>query len=397
MKHVNPALETKNAQEVDGKDPVMQALDGLTTEFGDFQKKQDTRFTDLEQKTIAKVVERIDKLEAKVQRPGAAAPASKEEALILERKALNTFLRFGPAALDDMERKTLNLTTPAAGGYVVAPEYSTQIIEAITEFSPMRALASIMGVGTTEVYLPVITGKIAGGWVTETGARPSSEPVFDQLNIKTFEHAVIVPISVQLLEDAMIDLSAYISGQIGQQFGKAESAAFVTGDGNGKPTGFLYSPADYQQVSAAQDGSDIIERIIELYYKLPTAYAARGAWQMNRKTMGIIRAAADTTTKGTLWSDGLANGQPATLLGRPVREAVDMEDLQHGGSPTEDTYPIAFGDFASAYRIVDRVGVQIMRDDYTGADNGIVKIRARRRVGGKKVQSEAIVLLKGAA
>jgi predicted phage gp36 major capsid-like protein len=38
-----------------------------------------------------------------------------------------------------------------------------------------------------------------------------------------------------------------------------------------------------------------------------------------------------------------------------------------------------------------------MRDDYTGADNGIVKIRARRRVGGAPVMHEAIAVLQGAA
>jgi HK97 family phage major capsid protein len=35
-----------------------------------------------------------------------------------------------------------------------------------------------------------------------------------------------------------------------------------------------------------------------------------------------------------------------------------------------------------------------MRDDYTGADSGIVKFRARKRTGGKPVLSEAMVLLK---
>ena len=34
------------------------------------------------------------------------------------------------------------------------------------------------------------------------------------------------------------------------------------------------------------------------------------------------------------------------------------------------------------------------RDDFTGADNGIVKIRARRRVGGAPILTEALVLLK---
>ncbi len=58
---------------------------------------------------------------------------------------------------------------------------------------------------------------------------------------------------------------------------------------------------------------------------------------------------------------------------------------------------MAFGDFQTGYQIVDRVAIQTMRDDFTGADNGIVKIRARRRVGGATVMPEAIAVLKGVA
>jgi HK97 family phage major capsid protein len=235
------------------------------------------------------------------------------------------------------------------------------------------------------------------GWVTETGNRTSTEPEFGQLNIKVFENAKYVPISQQLLEDSGIDLFNYVAGQLGKMFGKTESSAFIKGDGNGKPTGLLHTPTDYASVTADQDKSDIIAKLIEAFYKLPGAYASQGSWLMKRETMGIIRAAADTTTKGTLWSDGLANGTPATLLGRPVYEAVDMDDFVSTADPAVATYPIAFGDYASAYQIVDRVQTQFQRDDFTGADNGIVKIRARRRVGGKPILNEAVILVKAAA
>jgi HK97 family phage major capsid protein len=111
---------------------------------------------------------------------------------------------------------------------------------------------------------------------------------------------------------------------------------------------------------------------------------------MNRKTMGIIRAAADVNSNRTLWSDSLAKGQPATLLGAPVYEAVDMADFP---AATGTAYPIAFGDFSSGYQIIDRIGTQILRDDYTGASTGVVNFHGRRRVGGKPLLAEATVLV----
>jgi HK97 family phage major capsid protein len=384
---MNPAFN------IELKDDNADPAEVVTKALNEFQASVDARLKDIETKAANdnKLAERLDKLEAKANRPGAGIRHDNDNDAKLETKAFNSFLRGGVASLDEIEKKTLNAGTPASGGYVVAPEYSSKIIEKLVQFSPLRGLASVMTIGGSEVYIPVLDTGIAGGWVTETGTRASTEPTFDQMNFKVFEFAGYVPVSQQLLEDSFIDIQAFIAGHIQKQFGKSEATAFMVGDGNGKPTGLLHTPADYASVTAAADASDIIDRLIETFYKLPGAYAANGSWIMRRETMGVIRAAADNATKGTLWSDSLANGTPATLLGRPVYESVDMDLLP---AATGTTYPIVFGDIASAYQIVDRVGVGIMRDDYTGADNGTVKFRARRRVGGAPVLTEAAILVK---
>lgn len=344
-----------------------------------------------------KLTERLDRIEAKINRPGAKSAANDNEPQV-ETKALNGFLRSGPQSLDDIEKKTLNLGTTTAGGYVVAPEYSTRVIEGLTQFSPLRSLTAPMQIGTTETYIPILTSGTDGGWVTETGNRPSAEPAFDQANIKTFEYAATLPVSVQLLEDSAVDLASLLQRWIIKKFGKAEASAFVVGDGNGKPTGLLHTPADYTQIVADQDGSDLLEKLINLFYALPGEYANVGAWMMKRSTMGFIRQLADVSpVRRSMWSDSLANGTPATLLGRPIFEAPDMDGILNTASPGADTFPVVFGDYASAYQIVDRVGIAVMRDDFTGADNGIVKLRARRRVGGKPVLPEAVVVLKATA
>lgn len=338
-----------------------------------------------------KLSERLDRIEAKLNRPN-NAPANDNVDSKLETKALNKFLRGGIGALDDLEKKTLNLGTNTAGGYVVSPEYAKTVIEKLRQYSPLRGLASGMTIGTTEVYIPTLETDADGeGWVTETGNRTTTEPVFGQLNIKTFENARYVPISQQLLEDADIDLLSFVAGHIAKITGKVEAKAFMIGDGNGKPTGLLNTPGDYGFIAAAADGSDILAAVIAAFYKLPGAYAANGSWVMRRETMGVIRAAADNANKGTLWSDSLANGTPATLLGRPVYESTDMSLLPVAAGTS---YPVVFGDMASAYQIVDRVGLAVRVDDLTGADNGIVKVRWRRRVGGAPLLSEAAILLK---
>lgn len=390
---MNPslALELKDGDEANPAEIVTKALDELKTSV-------DARLKDIETKAAndSKLADRLDKLEAKANRPGAGIRHDNDNDAKLETKALNKFLKGGVSSLDDLERKTLNLGTTTAGGYVVSPEYSKTVLEKLRQFSPLRGLASAMSIGTTEVYIPTLESDADGeGWVTETGNRTATEPVFGQINIKTFENARYVPISQQLLEDADIDLLSFVAGHIAKITGKVEAKSFMIGDGNGKPTGLLHTPGDYDAITTNEFGAlgsgTILNALIAAFYELPGAYAANGSWMMRRETMGVIRAAADVAGNGRLWSDSLANGTPATLLGRPVYESIDLDLLP---TVTGTKYPIVFGDMASAYQIVDRVGIALRVDDLTGADNGIVKVRWRRRVGGAPLLNEAAILVK---
>jgi HK97 family phage major capsid protein len=377
-------LETKSATELPADDNVTEiksALDNLVKDVGE------------KTKPIADLEKRLAAVEAKAARPNISRAESKDEAKELEAKALNSLLRNGAASLDDAEKKTLSIGT-GTGGYVQAPEFSTVVVDKITQLSPMRQVANVMNVGSSKVYIPVGLQGIAPIWISETGARTTTEPTFDQIELDIYEQSVVVPISSALLEDSFIDLQSYIANQAAVQFAKAEASAFMVGDSTGKPTGLLKTPANYAQVTADQDGSDILDAVIAAFYKLPGAYAANASWFMSRTTQGAIRAAADNATKGTLWSDSLADGTPARLLGRPVFDAPDMDDVASGDSPAGNTFPIALFDGRAAYQIADRISTQVLRDDYTGSANGTVNFRLRRRVGGVPLLTEAVVLVK---
>jgi len=105
------ALETKSATELPADDNVTEiksALDNLVKDVGE------------KTKPIADLEKRLAAVEAKAARPNISRAESKDEAKELEAKAFNSFLRNGAAALDETERKTLNIGTGTAGGYAVA-------------------------------------------------------------------------------------------------------------------------------------------------------------------------------------------------------------------------------------------------------------------------------------
>lgn len=334
-----------------------------------------------------KLTSRLDAIEAKANR----LEADNDNEQVYDTKAISDWAKTGK--LEGAEVKTLVVGTPSAGGYTVAPEYRADIIKKITELNPIRQLAGVTSTGTNKVYWPVLATDPTSAWVTEVAARTPSEPTFNQVAIDVFEHGAIIPISRQLLEDSIVDMSGLLAERIAVAFAKTESTAFLTGSGSGEPSGILDALAD---IAGDSDSADVLDDIVDAFYALPSEYAARGSWLMNRQTMAKIRKAADlAANKGPIWSDSLQAGTPPRLLGAPVYEAPGLD--AHGAVTSGAAgASVLFGDFASAFRIVDRVGLDILRDDYTGAANGIVRFHARARVGSGVVLPEALVAVKTA-
>ncbi|KFL30652.1 capsid protein [Devosia riboflavina] len=332
---------------------------------------------------IAALTSRLDKLEAKANRPVAANDNQPNAANDnTERKAFADFMRNGDAT----EVKSLGYGSPSTGGILAPEQVAASILEKVAEFSPVRTLAQTISMSGPLLQLPRLVDEVDPVPVAETAARTEDEPTFDQIDLKPFEMAIIVPVTRILLEDAQIDLTGYLSNHVARRFGQKEAAWFVNGNGTTQAEGVLTSDDIGEHEVEAITGDDLID----LFYSIKTAYSSNGAWMMNRKTMSVVRKLKDTDGS-YIWERGIAGGQPPMLLGRPVYEAVDMPDI------TAEATPIVFGDFATGYAIADRTGFEIIRDDLTGAGNGIVKLHARRRVGGRVIMGEALAKLKIAA
>jgi HK97 family phage major capsid protein len=143
---------------------------------------------------------------------------------------------------------------------------------------------------------------------------------------------------------------------------------------------------EIEQIDSGTSAAVTTDGLINLYYALQEEYARRATFLMNRSVIQSVRLLKESTTDQYLWQPSLAAGTPDTLLGIPVLQAADMPPA------TDGSLSVALGDFRSAYLIVDRVGVRILRDPFT--DKPFIKFYATKRVGGEVVNSHAIKLLK---
>lgn len=394
MRHYRP-IELKgegDPPEDDANAIVTKALDGLRTTI-------DERFTALESKSadIDKFTKRLDAVELKVNRPGGnGGGKSEDEQAALEKKAFTTFLRKGREALGADEIKTLRVSDDTSGGYLAPAEFSREVDKNLVAFSPIRAAARVGATASGSVIVPRRTGRPTASWVGETETRPATEAAYGQVEIPIDEMAAYVDVSAKLIEDAAVDVAAEVAFDLAEEFGRAEGAAFVSGDGVKKPLGILSDTGvSYTASGVAAALTDAthngIDALLSLYYALNPAYRQRGAWVMNGSTIAAVRKLKSKTEELYLWQPSVAAGQPETFLGRPVIEAPDMDDIGAG------KFPIVFGDFSSAYRIYDRTSLSLLRDPYSVATSGLVRFHARRRVGARVVRAEAIRKLKIAA
>lgn len=326
--------------------------------------------------SVKAMTDRADRIEVKLNRPGIRKDGT--DRTDAEAKAFNSYLRVGPDRMEADERKDLRVSNDPQGGHLANPQFETEFLRDLVEVSPVRSVARVRPTGQGSVRTPKRTGITNAQWTGEQEETSGSEPSFGTLEVTVMELTTYTDISMQLLEDASADIEAELREALAEDFGQKEGLAFVNGSGVKQPEGLLTNADIAATVNGHATGLQP-DAFITLMYALPAMYRNRGAWMMNGTTLGAVRKLKDGQGN-YLWQPSFQAGQPETVLGRPVIEAVDMPDVANGA------YPALFGDFAG-YRIYDRVGLTLLRDPYTQATKGLVRFHARRRVGGAVAQA----------
>ena len=369
---------------------VRQAMTVFVSNFRGFQG-------DIQAK-LQQTEERLNMLDRKTNTALRTPLAGATDVGAPHEKAFNTYLRSGDDdALRGLEVEVKGLSTAvnSDGGYLVDPQTSDRVKSVLNATASIRAIASVVHVEATSYDVLVDHSDVGTGWATETSTvTEGATPQIDRITIPLHELSALPKASQRLLDDSAFDIEGWLAGRIADKFARAEAASFVNGDGIDKPKGFLAHTAvddaiwawgNLGYVPTGVDGDVTAESIIDVVYALGAEYRANAAFVMNSKTAGLVRKLKDNDGR-FLWSDGLAAGQPATLMGYPVLVAEDMPDA------STDGHAIAFGDFAAGYTVAERPDLRVLRDPFSAKPH--VLFYATKRVGGDVSDFAAIKLLK---
>jgi HK97 family phage major capsid protein len=408
------AAETKAAQDPDIRD----AFEDFLGAFEAFKAENDGRLAEIERKLSADVVteEKVDRINAaldnqkraidrlvlKGSRPelGPSGGGERRVEASEDKAAFDLYVRTGEmAGLKRLEQKAVSTVTSPDSGYLAPPEVEAEIGRRLAIVSPIRSIAGIRTVSSNVYRKPFATTGFETGWVGETDARPETDtPTLVELEYPVMELYAMPAATQTLLEDTAIDIDQWIAGEVEMAFATQESAAFVNGDADKKPKGFLdytkaaeaswtwgnigYVVTGASGAFASTDPSDVL---VDIVYALKAGYRQNAHFVMNRKTQAAVRKLKDDSGNYIWMPPATAQGR-ATIMNFPVAEAEDMPDIG------ANSYSIAFGDFSRGYLIVDRLGVRVLRDPYS--QKPYVLFYTTKRVGGGVQDFDAIKLIK---
>jgi len=389
--HAFKAANDERLKEIEKKgsaDPLLVAqVDKINAAITDLTKEKD----------------RLDKIEAALNRGefNGGGSSDEDKAKTEHKAGFNAYFRKGrDAGLRELEvNAKLTTQIDEDGGFIVPEEVDKNIERVLGTMSAMRKLARIQPVGSATFKKMINTGGSTSGWVGEEQARAeTSTPKLIALEFVCKELYAEPATTQTMLEDAMFDVAAWLSEEVGIEFSEQEGNAFILGDGVSKPRGILAYPTVANSsyawgkvgfiasgAAGAFAATNPADKLIDVQHSLKAGYRQNAAWLMNDLTLAEVRKLKDGQGN-YLWRPGLQEGAPDLILGKGVETDDNMPDI------AANSFSIAFGDYRRAYIITDRRGTRVLRDDLTDKPN--VKFYTTKRVGGGIQNFAALKLMK---
>lgn len=298
------------------------------------------------------------------------------------RALLDKWMRGGDRALSAEDwatiRNTMSTTTSSEGGYTIATEVASVVLDALKAYGGMRNVATVIRTAAgNPMSWPTSDGTSETGEIlAENTAAADADPTFGTKTLPVYKYSSkVVTVPIELLQDTSIDMEAFVRGRIAQRLGRITNTHFTTGDGSSKPTGLIGAVSVGKTGATGQTSSIIYNDLVDLEHSVDPAYRSGAKWMFNDAILKLIKKLLDSQNR-PLWLPDVAGNAPATILGYGYQINQDV------ATPAASAKTIAFGDL-SKYVIRDCMSLTYYRfDDSAFAKKGQVGFLAFMRSGG---------------
>lgn len=293
------------------------------------------------------------------------------------------------------ERKDYNSGDDAQGGATVIPFLDSMIDKLIRERTDIFSLASSATISTDKWEQLKMNQTNGAIWEKDmvNFSSQTKNNTFSKLNILVENLHAIAIFSDDLINDSAFDIVGEILTSIAEDYALSLGTSFWTGDGIGELSGILNAPDatdsfdGIERVDTIGSTAVTLDDVFNLIGALKLPYEARAQFKAHRLVITQLRQLKNL--EGTyLWQPSNIVGIPATLAGFPISQAPELAT----DNTVANAESLVFGDYGQGYKLLNRAGMTVLRDNLTQYPNVAYKVKSR--IGGGVVKGEALKILK---
>lgn len=271
--------------------------------------------------------------------------------------------------------------TTSGGGYTIQAAAMQPLEVALKRYGSVRRHADVIRTSTgADLPFPTCNDTSNKGAILAINTQVAEQALaFGTVSLGAFKFTskqVLVPL--ELMQDTAINLPEFIGSRLGERIGRIQEEYFTTGDGTGKPLGFLNSTTAGK--TATDDATFTWLEVQDLISSVDPDYRANAKIMVHDAVWSYMKKMVDGENR-PLWlaSNNLSAGAPDTFLGYPVVVNQEMPSVLEASAKV-----MAFGDFTN-YKIRDVMDIEVIRMNERYADYHQVAFVAVGRSDGRLV------------
>jgi HK97 family phage major capsid protein len=252
--------------------------------------------------------------------------------------------------------------TNSEGGYAVSPEYQATIIESMKAYGGMRAVSDSIRT-MTGANIPYPTGDATGEvgeQLDESSTAADLDTVFGVVNLPAFVFSSkTIVVSNQLLQDAFIDIEAYVKKVLAVRIARILNTKFTTGAGTTTPFGVSAAASAGATGATGTTLTVIYDKLVDLQHSVNREYRnlPNVGFMMADATLAIVRKIKDGNSRPIFvpgYETATDTRAPDSMLGSPIYINDDVAVM------AANAKSILFGAF-SKYMIRDVMDLVLHR------------------------------------
>ena len=173
-------------------------------------------------------------------------------------------------------RNTMSTTTTTEGGYTVATEVATSVLDALKAFGGMRSVAEVIQTAQgNPMNFPTSDGTAEVGEIlAENTTATALDASFGVKSLPVYKYSSkVVAVPFELLQDSSVDIEAFVRNRLVTRLGRITNTHFTTGTGSSQPNGVItaattgYTAAN----STSQVTTILYASLVELVHSIDPA------------------------------------------------------------------------------------------------------------------------------